>query len=56
MKDAERSYAKEAFSAMKEGDEEGFTEAFLSAVRACVKKAKTGDYGDAKEPDADDEE
>ena len=51
--DAERTYAKEAYGAMKDGDEDGFVEAFLGAVNACVKKAKAGDY---KEPDADDEE
>lgn len=31
----ERTYAREAFSALKDDDEEGFVEAFLGAVRAC---------------------
>ena len=40
------SFAREAFSALKDDDEEGFVEAFLGAVDACK--------GDS-EPDADDE-
>jgi hypothetical protein len=35
---AEKSYAREAFAALKEDDEEGFVEAFLGAVRACAAK------------------
>ncbi len=35
---SEREYAREAFSAVKDGDEEGFIEAFLSAVRECKGK------------------
>jgi hypothetical protein len=42
----ERSYAKEAFTALQDGDEEGFVEAFISAVRACSKKSKTDGYDD----------
>lgn len=40
---AERTYAKEAFSAVQDGDEEGFIEAFVSAVRACVKKEESSE-------------
>ena len=43
---AERTYAKEAYSALKDDDEEGFVEAFLGAVRACSKKSKADDYED----------
>jgi hypothetical protein len=39
----ERTYAREAFSALKDDDEEGFIEAFLGAVRACS-KMKATDY------------
>jgi hypothetical protein len=46
---AERSYAREAFSAMKDDDEEGFVEAFLGAVRACKSKAKSDEYEDDEE-------
>ncbi len=42
----EHEYAREAFTAVKEGDEEGFVEAFLSAVRACSSKANKGGYDD----------
>jgi hypothetical protein len=42
----ERSYAREAFSALKDDDEEGFVEAFISAVRACSKKSKSDGYDD----------
>lgn len=35
---AEEDYAREAFSAVKDGDEEGFTQAFLGAIRACSGK------------------
>jgi hypothetical protein len=38
--DPARDYAREAFSALKDDDEEGFVEAFLGAVRACKAKAK----------------
>ena len=48
---SERTYAREAFSALKDDDEDGFVEAFTSAVRACVKN-----YQDTAEPDADDSE
>jgi hypothetical protein len=48
----EESLAKEAFAALQDGDEEGFVQAFLGAVRACANKA--GDEG--YEPDEDDEE
>ncbi len=48
----EDTYAREAFSALKDDDEEGFVTALLGAVRACKKK----DYAaeDPTEPDADD--
>lgn len=41
---AERTYAREAFTAIKDDDEEGFVSAFLGAVRACAKKTKAGGY------------
>lgn len=47
----ETTYAREAFSALKDDDEQGFVDAFLSAVRACSKKSKAGGYED----DADDD-
>ncbi len=47
----ERMYAKEAFSAVKDDDEDGFIEAFTSAIQACMKKK----YKDSDEPDADDD-
>lgn len=46
----ERDYAREAFSALKDDDEDGFVEAFISAVRAC----KGGTYGEDDE-DGDEE-
>jgi hypothetical protein len=49
---AEKEYAKEAFSALQDGDEEGFVSAFLGAVRACAGKSDAGEYED---DDADDE-
>ena len=42
--DAERTYAKEAFAALKDDDEKGFVEAFTSAVKACVAKAEAEEY------------
>lgn len=33
----ETEYAREAYSALLDKDEEGFVEAFLAAVSACVK-------------------
>ncbi len=42
----EQEYAREAFSALQDGDEEGFVEAFLGAVRACASKAGAGGYDD----------
>lgn len=42
----ERDYAREAFSALKDDDEEGFVSAFLGAVKACVKKSSAGGYED----------
>lgn len=45
----ERTYAREAFSALQDGDEEGFVEAFISAVEACSRKAKSGGYDDEEE-------
>lgn len=41
----EYAFAKEAFSALKDDDEEGFTEAFLGAVKACI----TAHYDDSDE-------
>ena len=49
---AERTYAREAFSAFKDDDEDGFVDAFLGAVKACVKK----DYGDEDDEEAPDSE
>ncbi len=43
---AEEDYAREAFSAVSDGDEEGFVQSFLGAVRACAGKAKSGGYED----------
>jgi hypothetical protein len=43
---AERSYAREAFSALQDDDEEGFIEAFISAVRACKAKSASSAYAD----------
>lgn len=40
----ERTYAREAFSALKDDDEEGFIEAFLGAVRACSEKSESDEY------------
>ncbi len=31
----DESYAREAFSALKDGDEDAWVQAFLGAVRAC---------------------
>ncbi len=36
---AESEFAREAFAALKEDDEEGFVSAFLSAVRSCARKS-----------------
>ena len=36
----EESYAREAYAALKDGDEDGFVEAFLGAVRACAGKGE----------------
>ena len=47
----ERAYAKEAFSAAKDDDEDGFIEALLNTIRACAKKS----YSDDAEPDGDEE-
>jgi hypothetical protein len=48
----EKEFAREAFAALQEDDEEGFVSAFLSAVRACSRKSKAGGYG-SEEEDAD---
>lgn len=45
--DPARNYAREAFSALKDDDEDGFIEALL-ALKSCK--------GGGMEPDADDEE
>ncbi len=42
----EREYAREAFSALRDDDEEGFISAFLGAVKACVRKSGAGGYED----------
>lgn len=49
----EEDYAREAYAAVKSGDEQGFVDSFLGAVRACSAKAKSGDYEDNEE-DSDD--
>jgi hypothetical protein len=49
---AEKEYAREAFSALQDGDEDGFVEAFLGAVRACAGKSSASEY----EPEDDDDE
>ncbi len=48
---ADRTYAKEAFSAIKDDDEAGFVDAFTSAVKACMKGYKDAepDTGDSAE-------
>lgn len=33
----EAEYAKEAYGALKDGDEDGFVKAFLGAIRCCSK-------------------
>lgn len=52
----ERSYAREAFTALKDDDEDGFVEAFLGAVRACKAKPEAAydDEEEAAEEDGDD--
>lgn len=45
---AERSYAREAFSAAKDDDEEGFITALIGTIRACQKKNYADDES---EPD-----
>jgi hypothetical protein len=42
--DTETAFAREAFAALRDGDEDGFVDAFKGAVRACVDKAKGGEY------------
>lgn len=49
-----RAYAREAFSALQDDDEEGFISAFLGAVKACGKKAASAD--EEYETDDDDVE
>lgn len=46
----EREYAREAFSALQDGDEEGFITAFISAVKACASKSSAGGYEDEETP------
>lgn len=43
---AEETLAGEAFDAFKDGDREGFIQAFVSAVKACAGKADAGGYED----------
>lgn len=42
--DPARSYAREAFTAAKDGDEKGFIEALLSFKSCAAKKAKPETY------------
>lgn len=49
----ETSYAKEAYSALKDDDEDGFVSAILGAVRACVANAKAGKYDDEEEAEGE---
>ena len=44
--DLEAKFAKEAFAALKEDDEEGFTSALRGFVKACVEKDEAGGYDD----------
>jgi hypothetical protein len=48
-----REYAREAFSALRDDDEEGFISAFLGAVKACGKKPM---HDEAEEYETDDDE
>lgn len=48
----EYEYAKEAFSALKDDDEDGFVEAFLGAVKACI----TAHYDKGEDDEEEDEE
>lgn len=43
------AFAKEAFAALKDDDEEGFTQAFLAAVRACKGKSYEAEDEDDEE-------
>jgi hypothetical protein len=36
----EKEFAREAFAALQEDDEEGFVSALLSAVRSCARKSR----------------
>lgn len=45
----ERTFARDAFAALKDDDEEGFIDAFIAAVKACTKKAKSGGYEASEE-------
>lgn len=49
----EKEFAREAFAALKDDDEEGFVSAFLSAVRSCAKKGSASGY-ESEEEDVDD--
>jgi hypothetical protein len=49
----EKTFARDAFSALKDDDEEGFVEAFIAAVKACTKKSTAGGYEDETEEDAE---
>ncbi len=42
----ERMYAREAFGALKDDDEEGYIEALISTIKACTKKAEADEYED----------
>lgn len=44
--DSASAYAKEAFSALKDDDEDGFVAAFLGAVKACKAESYEADDED----------
>ena len=41
---SEDAYAREAFTALRDGDQDGFVQAFKGAVRACVQAENSGEY------------
>lgn len=43
---SEEKYADLAFDALQDGDKDGFREAFIGAVKACVKSSEAGEYGE----------
>jgi hypothetical protein len=46
-------FAREAFAALKDDDEEGFVSAFLSAVRSASKKKPAAAETDFEDDDSD---